>query len=324
MRKLFLYVFASVVTLVSCNSDKELKPSKEGVKMGYEYVVGFDLQKDGISIKGDEMSGGGTEEPAPADLYAIKITEEGGDIVASGLYDSNFDMSTLEVKLKHGFTYTVEATMLKYGTAMVGGSTTEGAGAPFNDQTICASAEEWTKSPKTFTDLAGQGILEDDNTCFGERWYYKGSFEADFNGTADEKTIKINLRRVSFALKFVQENLQEGYTCEVALSASVDNTVEPLDSDFCTYSEVTTESQYSLPNIGTAYTNIIAGSDAPSTETYKFKYRIKDASQNVIKTSEVFTIGQCKANYRYTINLDCSTNADCSISISMGDTWQDL
>lgn len=315
MNNLLIILAAFSLAFSSCSNTEELAPE---VAKGTEFTVGFDMQQNGVSINSDEMPGG---TAVTNDLYAVKIAKQGGDVVASGLFDSNFDMSALLVKLEHGSTYTVEATMLKDGVTLVGGSTTVGAGAPFNDQTLCADAEDWTTSPRSFADLSVNGKFEADGTCIGERWYYTGTFTADYNGTADEKTIKINLRRMSFALKFVQENMQTGYSCEVSLSSSDYDIIEPSEANFVKYVETTKETAYTFPNISDAYTAIVGGGEGVSSETCKFQYRILDESLNVVKTSIVYSLGQCKANYRYTITLDCSTNAECTVGITADDTW---
>lgn len=315
MKKIFI-ILLCVTTMFAC-SDKE-----ESLKIdkGTKFKVGFNLQKNGVSISEEKM-GSGLKSSDAKDIYAIKIYEKDkpNAIIASGLFECDesgnlgeFKFEDLSLELQHGFDYTIEATMIRHCSEDLRNSI-------FGEKPICDSENKWIESPSDLATLIHVPETDNNDMAEYERWYFKGDYHADYNAAEADKIIDINLRRMSFATKFIADGLQDGYSVQIALIPQ--GLTAPATFNDYTFTEeegkLVSQRIFCITNINTAYDQIAAGNDGISYQTYQFKYQILDGDLNIVKTSEDFyTIGKCKANSRYTITLDCATNAECSISIN--------
>lgn len=320
MKRLIYVLAVCILGMASCNDKDEAIEIANGTK----YTVGFDVQKNGISISEESMGGGLKVTATNLDKYVIKIYEKNtpANIVACGVFNGDFKFSDLSVELKHGFTYVVEATMVKEpnGTEMA---------KIYNNELQCDNATQWTESPKNVPSLVEVPTTDNNDMSEYERWYFKKEIDANYN--AADKEIDINLKRMSFAIKFVQEGLQNGYSVKIKLASQ--GTIEGAIGAFYNpyiFNELSgisfSEKIYCIPNIDAAYTQIAAGNSGVSSDTYKFMYKVLDGDGNTVKESpDYHTIGNCKANSRYTITLDCNTNANCSVKINLIDTnWDEV
>lgn len=297
MKNIFTFLLF-IATIFACSNQEEtIEITKES-----KFKVNFNIQKNGVSISEENMDSSTKTVASNADLYAIKISEkEGGKLIACGIFDQIFDFSTLSIDLQYGIEYIVEATMLKNGKNL------SVRNRIFNDRPQCVNATDWIYSKRDIPSLTLTPTTDNNDMAEYERWYYKGEYTGSYN--SDNKTITINLRRMSFAIKFVSENLQSGYSVQIKLAsdATINGAIGAFYNDYTFNTESLNEKIYCIPNIEAAYPEIANGNAGVSSDNYKYKYKILDGSGNKVKESESYkTIGNCKANSRYTITLDCN------------------
>lgn len=298
MRKIFLLLSYSILFHIGCNKEEDIEPAK-----GTEFVAGVNLLKHGVDIKGEEMQGGGL---ATDDIIAIRIKEKGAtEYIASGLFRGDFvTANSLNVSLRHGVTYEIEAVMRMRLSSFIN-EFKQVTRDPFNMQFILTNVNAWTGDRKSkFVSLTDMGAKDSHGMCKGEVWYYKGEIVGD--KTAADNLINVDLRRVSFAVKYELLNLSSNikFYADLYVDGKTASGYLKKNNDIL---------YYILPDIETVYNNLVNNGVAESTESYKIYCGYYYNHTNLAK--EYIDFGKSKANTMYTLKIDCNPEIPVSVSI---------
>lgn len=300
MKNIFI-LFALMVAIYSCSNNSDLD-----VKRGTKFIAGLGIDSNPISIEEADTKSSSTATTLVSGTYLgiqiTKVVESGtNEVVAAGLFKGDFDFSSLRVEMEHGQKYIIEATAVVSGQKFDVGNDLN-PDIPFNDQPITS---DWINDKATFLDLSAVD-LNINGVAEGERWYFVNEeFEADYTNP----DIPINLRRVSFKVKYIIKNLdndlaaklsfyKEGVTPDTGLNKVVVDGYEQI---------------YTLYPVKDAFADLVNYSNR-----YDFNLMVFQDAKELKRDEYSF---QPSANKVYQATWDATTIRENSIDISFEDVW---
>lgn len=209
--KNLLFLICMITLCWSCSSGSEGEPEPEPIPgEPKEYIVSLGLTGE-IDIEESPLS-----KASGNDLYGIQVYSKTSTTeytpYAYGLFD---DKSLMNIKLLEGYNYKFQVTMIVDGKNRIGCQNNNKYSQPFhtvNPMGYCTLSNLFNYTNANymviddgFTDIKLGGILNI-HIANVERFY--GEIE-NYNPT-ENGSISINMKRVSFGVKFIAEDLTEG------------------------------------------------------------------------------------------------------------------
>lgn len=239
-----------------------------------------------------------TRAIAAGDLCAITV-KQGTANYAYGLFDGS-SLSGLKLKVKKGYSYSFEATLVKSGTTLLK-KNGNNYGLPFS--AAVGTAFTYSTSAAPYAMSSGKADLTSgtfDHPVL-DRFYGKtDAYNPERNGT-----VSINMRRAVYGLKFTTEDFVSG---SLSISISGSPTVAlayPTTS--------TGEIVYSFGTVSS-----VASNDAYQENiTVSVVWTKADNSTATIVSSKQATV---KRNTLSTLNIKVNGTADSGLSITANET----
>lgn len=328
MKNVLLCTLAFGLALSSCKKEEHHE------QIGKTFTASINLNLNGVTDQGSMTKSDYLFGQDAKDLYAIEIKNSDSEVIAGGLFTGAFlftEGNSLEVSMEHGKQYSVEATLV-IGSENVNYSSNEidpvKFGAPFSlinqekvgamqssaNCSLLTGSADWTNTDKMcqFVDLSSQTdwnieyVNKEENLIPGDRWYYKTNMTADYQNSG----ITIALRRVSAKLIYRISNLNSSFSVKSYIYVGIQ--ASPITFNIVDNEEMI----FTMPDITTAYTKLIANEDYEVDS----HLNLSVYDQVAIKSSDFET--KLKANHYYHVNFDADLNKANGISITTNDSWQ--